>query len=82
MVPDLLALAEAWRPDLFVRDSREFGAAIVADLLGVPQAKVEVHAAGEQPYKLPIVVDAVRRLRELFGLPDRSIRSGWNSTSC
>ena len=73
MVPDLLALAEAWRPDLFVRDSREFGAAIVADLLGVPQAKVEVHAAGEQPYKLPIVVDAVRRLRELFGLPDRSI---------
>src|SRR5918999_3876093 len=26
LVPELLALAESWRPDLFVRDSREFGA--------------------------------------------------------
>src|SRR5215217_5821431 len=73
LVPDLLALAESWRPDVLVRDSREFGALIAAELLDVPHAKVEVHAAGEQPYKLPTLVDALRRLRQKSELPDRSI---------
>ena len=73
LVPDLLALAESWRPDVFVRDSREFGGLIAAELLNVPHAKVEVHAAGEQPYKLPALVDALSKLRQSFGLPDRSI---------
>ena len=73
LVPDLLALAESWRADILVRDSREFGALIAAELLDVPHAKVEVHAAGEQPYKLPALVDALRRLRQGADLPDRSI---------
>ena len=73
LVPDLLALAESWRPDVFVRDSREFGALIAAELLEVPHAKVEVHAAGEQPYKMPVLADALQRLRLTFGLPERSI---------
>ena len=73
LVPDLLALADVWRPDVFVRDSREFGALITAELLDVPHAKVEVHAAGEQPYKTPVLSDALQRLRLTLGLPERSI---------
>jgi UDP:flavonoid glycosyltransferase YjiC (YdhE family) len=73
LVPDLLALAESWRPDVVVRDSREFGGLVAAELLDVPHAKVEVHAAGEQPYKLPVLMDALRRLRRASGLPERSV---------
>jgi UDP:flavonoid glycosyltransferase YjiC (YdhE family) len=73
LVPDLLAVAESWRPDLFVRDCSELGAMIAAELLGVPCAKVEAHAAGEQPYKMPVLVDALRRLRQTLRLPERSI---------
>jgi len=73
LVPDLLTLAKSWRPHLFVRDSREFGAMIAAELLDVPHAKVEVHAAGEQPYKTPILSDALQRLRATFGLPEQAI---------
>jgi UDP:flavonoid glycosyltransferase YjiC (YdhE family) len=71
LVPDLLALSETWRPDVFVHDSREFGSMIAAELLGVPHAKVEVHAAGEQPYKMPTLAGALRQLRQTFGLADR-----------
>ena len=73
LVPDLLALAESWRPDLIVRDSREFGAMIAAELLDLPHAKVEVHAAGEQPYKTLVLSDALQRLRLDLGLPERPI---------
>jgi UDP:flavonoid glycosyltransferase YjiC (YdhE family) len=71
LVPDLLALSESWRPDVFVHDSREFGSMIAAELLEIPHAKVEVHAAGEQPYKMPILAGALRQLRQTFGLLDR-----------
>jgi hypothetical protein len=33
LVPDLLAICESWRPDVFLHDSREFGALIAAELL-------------------------------------------------
>jgi UDP:flavonoid glycosyltransferase YjiC (YdhE family) len=38
MVADLLALAERWRPDLFVREGSEFGACLAAERLGLPHA--------------------------------------------
>jgi UDP:flavonoid glycosyltransferase YjiC (YdhE family) len=37
-VPDLLALAERWQPDLFVREGIEYGACLAAELLGLPHA--------------------------------------------
>ena len=57
---DLLALADRWRPDLFVRDPLEFGAPLTAELLGLPHA-----AAGalwfrpQAPLTAPL--DALRR---------------------
>lgn len=38
MVPDLLAIAGAWRPEVIVRDPLEFGGCIAAELLGIPVA--------------------------------------------
>ncbi len=67
MVPDLLALAAQWRPDLFVREGNEFGACLAAALLGLPHA-----AAGalwfrpQAPLAPPL--DALRR--ELGLAPD------------
>ncbi len=38
MVPDLLAVAARWRPDLFVREGIEYGACLAAELLNLPHA--------------------------------------------
>ena len=46
MVPDLLAIAETWQPDVLVRDGGEYGAMIAGELLGIPHAKVQVLAGG------------------------------------
>jgi MGT family glycosyltransferase len=40
MVPDVLAVAEAWRPDLIVREVMEWSGGLVAELLDLPHASV------------------------------------------
>ena len=40
MVPDLMDVADAWRPDLIVRESLEYGGCLVAEALGIPHASV------------------------------------------
>lgn len=47
MIPDLLALAVTWPPDLLVREVREYGACIAAERLGLPHAVVAINAIGE-----------------------------------
>jgi len=75
MVPDLLALAESWRPDLFVHDSRECGALIAAELLDSPHIKVEVSATGVLPRHTPMLYEPLQRVRTTFGLPARPIQA-------
>ncbi len=75
MVPDLLAAAEAWRPDLVVRSCHEYGAMVAAELLDIPHVKVEIHAAGDLPHLAAMVSEPLQRLRATFGLPERSIQS-------
>jgi MGT family glycosyltransferase len=38
MVPDLLALAHSWRPDMILRDPMEFGGCVTAEALNIPHA--------------------------------------------
>jgi hypothetical protein len=38
MVPDLLALARSWKPDVVVRDPMEFAGCVAAEVLGIPHA--------------------------------------------
>jgi UDP:flavonoid glycosyltransferase YjiC (YdhE family) len=71
MVPELLALAETWRPDLVVHDSREFSAPIAAELLAIPHAMIEVHAAGFMAAHGVSLLEPFQRARVHFGLPAR-----------
>jgi UDP:flavonoid glycosyltransferase YjiC (YdhE family) len=40
MAPDVLSIADAWRPDLIVREVMEWSGALVAELLDLPHASV------------------------------------------
>jgi UDP:flavonoid glycosyltransferase YjiC (YdhE family) len=59
---DLLPLCDEWRPDLVVWEETDFGAAIVAERLGLPHANVLVTAAGSfvRPEVMAPALDEVR----------------------
>ena len=64
----VIAVARDWTPDVIVRDEVDFGAAVAAEVIGLPHAAVVVLAAGG--FILPEVADEpLRALREAFGLP-------------
>jgi N-glycosyltransferase len=63
---DVLAAAESWRPDMLVRECKEFGGYLAAEKLGLPQAVLDT-----SPYSqlnLPMVRDALNGQRVEFGL--------------
>lgn len=68
MVPDILALAATWPPDLIVRGALEYGGCLAAEVLGIPHAAVSVNADADflPPDQLTAPLDA---LRAAFGLP-------------
>jgi UDP:flavonoid glycosyltransferase YjiC (YdhE family) len=65
--PRLLSLATAWRPDVVVRDEMDFGAAVAAEVLGIPHAAVMVIAAGGL-VRPDVVGDSLKMLRAAHGL--------------
>ena len=73
LVPDILALAESWRPDLIVHDSAECGAMIAAELLGIPHATVKTGATTTSDF-LSMAYEPLQTVRAAFGLPPRSIQ--------
>jgi UDP:flavonoid glycosyltransferase YjiC (YdhE family) len=67
MVPDLLALAATWPPDLFVQETGALGGCIAAEALGIPHAMVSILASGERVFAdTTAPLDA---LRAEYGLP-------------
>jgi UDP:flavonoid glycosyltransferase YjiC (YdhE family) len=77
MVPDLLAIAREWKPDLIVREGMEFGGCIAAERLGIAHASVagNGYAAVDStqvrylPGNRSLVAEALGRHRARFGLP-------------
>jgi UDP:flavonoid glycosyltransferase YjiC (YdhE family) len=67
-LPDVLALAETWPPDLVVRDSSEFSGCIAAEALGVPHASVAA-AADAALDRRHLTAAALEPLRDAAGLP-------------
>jgi UDP:flavonoid glycosyltransferase YjiC (YdhE family) len=77
MVPDLLAIAREWQPDLVVRESMEYGGCLAAESLGIPHASVagNGYSAVDSPavHYFPgnrrMVAEPLARHREELGLP-------------
>jgi len=67
LIPDVLALAATWPPDLIVRDEREYGGRIAAEALGLPHAAVCVIAIGDfvPPERVVAPLNALRAAHSL-----------------
>jgi len=65
-VPDLLVLADGWRPDLVVRGAAEYGGCIAAEALDLPHAATRV---ARPTASAGLVVDALDERRVQIGLP-------------
>jgi UDP:flavonoid glycosyltransferase YjiC (YdhE family) len=61
-------LYASWRPDVVVRDEADFGAAVLAEVLGIPRAAVLIGASGDM-FAPPVIADALDELRAEHGLP-------------
>ncbi|MEU9252769.1 glycosyltransferase [Streptomyces sp. NPDC048270] len=71
MVPDLLALAKDWRPDVIVRDSYEVGGAVAAEVLGVPHAALDTTPLYDMAPLQDLITEELALAREEAGLaPD------------
>src|ERR1700690_1914065 len=68
-LPKLLETIAAWRPDLVVRESAEFGAAVAADRAGLPHARVAVHMVSFEDAFPALVAEPIDKLRRDVGLP-------------
>lgn len=69
MVPDLLALARTWPPDLVVRDTSEYGGCVAAEALGLPHASVRTAVTGASYTGRRFVAEELAVLRTAHGLP-------------
>jgi UDP:flavonoid glycosyltransferase YjiC (YdhE family) len=68
MVPDLLALARSWCPDVLVRDTTEFGGCVAAEVLGLPHASVRSSSLASAYARRHVVREPLERLRTAHGL--------------
>jgi UDP:flavonoid glycosyltransferase YjiC (YdhE family) len=69
MVPDLLAIADDWQPDLIVREVGEFGGCVAAEVLGIPHASVRSNTMLSTYSRRHLVSEQMARLRAAYGLP-------------
>ena len=71
MVPDLLAIAEDWQPDVIVRDVGEFGGCVAAEVLGIPHASVRSNTMLSTYSGRHLVGEEMSQLRAAYRLaPD------------
>ena len=70
-LPRLRAIVEGWRPDVIVRESWEFASTLVAELVGVPLARVGLAIGSVEALGDRIVAPVLDELRGELGLrPD------------
>ena len=67
-VPRIREAIEAFHPDLVVRESAEFGAAVAAELAGVRQLRVAIGLGEMETFVLETVAPTVDALRLAYGL--------------
>ena len=69
MIPDLYALSREWMPDVIVWENCAFAAAIVAEALGMPYARVEAGMLFDLRVFGAAVSEQLDRNRQSVGLP-------------
>jgi UDP:flavonoid glycosyltransferase YjiC (YdhE family) len=68
-VPDVLALAVTWPPDLVVRDASEYGGCVAAEVLGIPHASVRTAVTPSSHAGRRLVAEELADLRAAHSLP-------------
>ena len=68
-LPGVLEIVEDWRPDLVVRESYHFAAALAAERHGIPHARVALGLASTERWVANLAAASVDRLRRTLGLP-------------
>ncbi len=72
-LPALRALVEDWRPDVIVRETCEFGGALVAELDGIALARIGLGVEASEELAIQLAAPAVDAARAQLGLePDPS----------
>jgi UDP:flavonoid glycosyltransferase YjiC (YdhE family) len=66
MLPGVLAIGRAWRPDLVVRESSEFSGWLMAERLGIPHVALQVSAW--RPHLHGVIASALNGHRARIGL--------------
>ncbi len=66
--PGVLETIRAWRPQLIVRDSVEFGALVAAEVTGVPHVRVAVHQRVMEEQVCSLAAAPIDSLRQMAGL--------------
>jgi UDP:flavonoid glycosyltransferase YjiC (YdhE family) len=68
-LPRLQEAGERWRPDLVLHEATEFGGALLAEQLGIPQAHVAITLTAADEEATYQAAPAVDDLRRSLGLP-------------
>jgi UDP:flavonoid glycosyltransferase YjiC (YdhE family) len=68
-LPGLRAIVEDWRPDVIVRDFWEYASTLVAELHGIPIARVALGLAEVEALSIGLAAPAVNAARTELGLP-------------
>jgi UDP:flavonoid glycosyltransferase YjiC (YdhE family) len=68
-LPEVLATARTWRPDLVLREAAEPAGAVAAEALGIPHARVDVHNPEIEALFISLGAEPVDALRLAAGLP-------------
>jgi UDP:flavonoid glycosyltransferase YjiC (YdhE family) len=69
MLPGLRELADAWQPDLIIRESWEYGSTLVAEERGIPLVRVGLGVEGVEDVSERAALPAIDRERAAAGLP-------------
>jgi hypothetical protein len=67
-LPRLREACAAWKPDVVVRESNEYGSAVAAELHGIPHARVAIGLSRMEELTLRIAANTVDTLRSSVGL--------------
>jgi UDP:flavonoid glycosyltransferase YjiC (YdhE family) len=69
IVPDLLSICNAWKPDVVVRGEFEFGGCVAAEFMEIPHATISLGIFLPVHILRPLIGKQVNDLRTAYGLP-------------